>query len=249
MKIRIIPTILFSQNSVVKGKNFESWRVCGSIKQTIKIYSLREVDELIFFDIHANKNGINLKLIDDFADECFMPITIGGGIKNLSDIENLLKVGADRVCVNTQAFLNQKLIKDAIKYFGSQCIVVSVDYKVIENKKKVFIECGKKNTNCDLENYLKILEDIGPSEIVLNSIDHDGLLNGYDKKTLVDIKNKFNIKVIASGGANKEDEIIYLNKVANINAFSMSSIFIFTENTPQTIKKYLYSKGLDVRID
>ena len=129
-KIRIIPTILFNEENIVKGKNFKSWRKVGSLYQAIKIYNLREVDELIFLDINSTeKNFIEYKLIDDFADECFMPVTVGGGVKSLENIEMLLKSGADKVCINTAAYNDRNFIQKAIKTYGSQCIVISVDYK------------------------------------------------------------------------------------------------------------------------
>ena len=148
-KFRLIPSILFKENTAIRGKNFESWRTVGSLLQTIRLYSLREVDEIIFLDVDASKNKkINLKLIDEFADECFMPITVGGGIKNIQDIEDTLKVGADRVSINTKAFENINFIEQAIKKFGNQCIVISVDYKLDQNKKKmVHIYSGKKYWN------------------------------------------------------------------------------------------------------
>ena len=146
-KIRIIPTILFNEENIVKGKNFKSWRKVGSLYQAIKIYNLREVDELIFLDINSTKkNFIEYKLIDDFADECFMPVTVGGGVKSLENIEMLLKSGADKVCINTAAYNDRNFIQKAIKTYGSQCIVISVDYKRINNKLIVHTNSGKKNT-------------------------------------------------------------------------------------------------------
>ena len=144
-KIRIIPSILYRNFSIVKGKEFASWRVVGNLQQVVQIYALREVDEIIFLDLDAHKtNIINFNLIKSFADNCFMPLTVGGGIKNIDDIEKLLKNGADKVCVNSEAFLNKKLIKDAVKKFGSQCISISIDYKNIrKNHKNVFINSEK----------------------------------------------------------------------------------------------------------
>ena len=142
-KIRILPTVLFNDFSIVKGENFESWRIVGNLVQIVKIYSLREVDELIFFDISANKKNkkIDFRLVDEFADHCFMPLTVGGGISSIEDIEKLLKVGADRVAINTQAFLNPELIKRSVSKFGSQCIVVGIDYKKNdEGKNEVYIK-------------------------------------------------------------------------------------------------------------
>ena len=248
MKLRIIPTVLFNQNNCVKGKQFKSWRVCGNIAQIIKLYSLREVDEIIFLDIGAREKLINYRLIDDFADDCFMPITIGGGIKSLLDIEKLLQVGADRVCINTSAFENPKFINEAVRYFGSQCIVLSVDYKKIDGVNKVFTQSGKHNTNVLLDEYIHQIDQLNCSEIILTSIDLDGTLSGYDFDTAITISKKINTKLIVSGGMSDPHDIEKIAKNSNIQAFAMSSIFHFTEKTPMDIKKKLKEIGLSVRV-
>lgn len=248
-KIRIIPTVLYKDNVAVRGKKFNNWRVSGSLLQTIRLYSLREVDELIFLDIGAtNQRNINFKLIDEFADECFMPITIGGGIKSLNDIEELFKVGADRVCVNTQAFRDPVFIKNSIKNFGSQSIVVSVDYKLIKSKFYVFICSGSINTNMELKEYLKKLNDIGVKEVMLTSMDHDGMMEGYDLKNISYANLNYDFKVIASGGAGNKKDVLDLILSSKIDALSCSSIFHFTEITPLSLKKFLGENNINIRI-
>lgn len=248
-KFRLIPSILFKENTAIRGKNFESWRTVGSLLQTIRLYSLREVDEIIFLDVDASKNKkINFKLIDEFADECFMPITVGGGIKNIQDIEDTLKVGADRVSINTKAFENINFIEQAIKKFGNQCIVISVDYKLDQNKKKmVHIYSGKKNTGIELEEYLNKLNDLGVGEVLLTSINHDGMMNGYDNKTLKEVNEKYNFNLIASGGADNNESILETINYCNLKAISCSSIFHFTENTPNSLKEFLRKNNINVR--
>lgn len=248
-KIRIIPTVLYKDNVAVRGKKFNNWRVSGSLLQTIRLYSLREVDELIFLDIGAtNQRNINFKLIDEFADECFMPITIGGGIKSLNDIEELFKVGADRVCVNTQAFRDPVFIKNSIKNFGSQSIIVSVDYKIIKSKFYVFICSGSINTNIELKEYLKKLNDIGVKEVMLTSMDHDGMMEGYDLKNISYANLNYDFKVIASGGAGSKKDVLDLILSSKIDALSCSSIFHFTEITPLSLKKFLGENNINIRI-
>ena len=248
-KIRIIPTILFKDNSAIRGKKFDSWRVSGSLLQTTRLYSMREVDEIIFLDINATKNKkINFNLIDDFADECFMPITVGGGIKSLYDIENLFKVGADRVCINSAAFYDSFFIKKAIKTFGEQSIIISVDYKKVISQNMVFINSGLKNTDIELNNYLKKIEDLGAKEVILTSINHDGMMNGYDIENISIANQKFNFKLIASGGAGSKEDVYELIKKTNVKALSCSSIFHFTEITPTSLKLFLKKKKIDVRI-
>lgn len=248
-KIRIIPTVLYKDNVAVRGKKFNNWRVSGSLLQTIRLYSLREVDELIFLDIGAtNQRNINFKLIDEFADECFMPITIGGGIKSLNDIEELFKVGADRVCINTQAFRDPVFIKNSIKNFGSQSIIVSVDYKIIKSKFYVFICSGSINTNIELKEYLKKLNDIGVKEVMLTSMDHDGMMEGYDLKNISYANLNYDFKVIASGGAGSKKDVLDLILSSKIDALSCSSIFHFTEITPLSLKKFLGENNINIRI-
>ena len=248
MKLRIIPTVLFNDNLCVKGKNFKSWRVSGSLKQTIRLYSLREVDELIFLNINANAGKINFDVIDDFADECFMPITIGGGIKYINDIRELFQVGADRVSINTHAFKDINFLKEAMDNFGKQSIVISVDYKKVNNEPIVFINSGKTNTNKNLFSYLSDLEKINPGEILINSIDHDGLMNGYDTKIIKKIDQEFDLKFICSGGLKSSSDIIELYNSTKIKSFSMSSVFHYTELTPMSLKRELNENGVSVRL-
>ncbi len=248
-KIRIIPTILYN-NTLVKGKKFKSWRVVGNLFQMIKLYSLREVDELIFFDIDATKKGhIELSLIDEFADECFMPLTIGGGIKKLKDIDDLLKVGADKVCINSAATYDFEFIRQAIKKFGSQCIVISVDYKInLNNCLEVFKNSGTVGTGLLLQEYIKKISDLGPGEIILTSIDHDGEMKGYDINTLLKINSTSSSPIIASGGAGNCDDIYNVIEKTGITTISAASIFHFTETTPMDVKRHLKAKGLNVRV-
>ena len=248
-KIRIAPTLLY-KNNLVKGKNFESWRVVGNLYQMIKLYNLREVDELIFFDIDANKNNaIQFSLIDEFADECFVPLTIGGGIKSLNDIDNLLRVGADKVCINTSAIKNINFVEEAVHKYGSQCIVVSIDYKINkENKKEIFINSGKTPTGIILEDFIEKINKVDPGEILLTSIDHDGIMNGYDIETIKNISKISNIPIIASGGAGKPSDFHDLIIKTDIKAVSAASIFHFTEITPLDVKRYLFKKDIKVRL-
>ena len=248
MKLRIIPTVLYNDNLCVKGKNFKSWRVSGSLKQTIKLYSLREVDELIFLNINANTGKINFNAVDDFADECFMPITVGGGIKHIEDIKKLFHVGADRVSINTYAFKNINFLKEAMDNYGKQSIVISVDYKQVNNEPIVFINSGNTNTNKNLYSYLSDLEKINPGEILINSIDHDGLMNGYDSKTIKKIDQEFDLKIICSGGMKSSNDIIELYNSTKIKSFSMSSVFHYTELTPMSLKRQLSECGVPVRL-
>ena len=248
-KVRIIPTLLYKDN-LVKGKMFKSWRVVGNLYQMIKLYNLREVDELIFLDIDANqKNRIQFDLIDEFADDCFVPLTIGGGVKSLQDIEQLLKVGADKVCINSTAVNDLDFVKKAVDKYGSQCIVISVDYKINKDKMtEVFTSSGNKSTNLSLEEHIENLDEVNPGEIILTSIDHDGMMNGYDIEKIKKISNSSSIPIIASGGAGCANDFYQLIKGTNIKALSAASIFHFTEITPLDVKKFLKTKNINVRL-
>ena len=248
-KVRIAPTLLY-KNNLIKGKNFKSWRVVGNLHQMIKLYNLREVDELIFFDIDANKNNsIQLSVIDEFADNCFVPLTIGGGIKSLQDIENLLKVGADKVCINSNAIKDLNFVEKAVNKYGSQCIVVSIDYKLNKNKQKeIYINSGNTSTGILLETFIEKINKVEPGEILITSIDHDGLMEGYDIDTIKKISNLSEAPVIASGGAGKLEDFYQLIEKTNIKAVSAASIFHFTEITPLDVKRYLDQKGIKVRL-
>ena len=186
LKLRIIPTLLFKNLKLVKGIKFESWRTVGSIMQAVRIYNMRQVDELILLDISAtnNKKKVDLELVHEIANECFMPLTFGGGINSIKDISNLLKAGADKISINTVATENLGFVKEACKTFGGQSIVVSIDYKEIDKKIIIFSKSGTCKTNLNFIDYIIKIQDSGVGEILLTSIDRDGTMEGYDNKVL-----------------------------------------------------------------
>ena len=224
-----MPSLLFNGTNLVKGKNFNSWRTVGSVFQNIKLFSLRSVDELIFLDISAYKNKIiNFKLIDDFADECFMPLTVGGGIRNIDDIKEILGNGADKVSINSAAIYDHKFIKESIKYFGNQCIIISIDYKKnSKGEKKLFINSEKKLSEIDLFEYINEISKLNPGEILLNSVDHDGMMSGFDVNTIRKVTQITKIPIIASGGAGSKEDIYEVIKNTGVTAITASSIFFF----------------------
>ncbi len=248
-KIRIIPTILFRNFSIVKGKNFASWRIVGNLHQVVKIYALREVDEIIFLDLDAHRsNNINYNLIQSFANECFMPVTVGGGVRNLFDIEKLLNIGADKICINSQAFLNKNFIKEAVKKFGSQCISISIDYKSQLNKEKlIYINSGKTKTSKLLLDWLKEINDLEVGEIICTSIDHEGTMQGFDIETIKKINLKSKSPVIASGGCGNPSDASKLIKSTKVSGLSISSMFHFSQYTPMDVKEHLTKKNFNVR--
>ncbi len=249
LKKRIIPTLLWKNLGLVKGKKFDSWRRVGSVLPSLKIYNSRDVDELFLFDISAtdeNREPDEFS-IKSFSGECSIPFCIGGGIKKLSQIEYLLASGADKVCINTEAYNNPGFIKDAVNIFGSQCIVISIDYKKIGDKLFCFSNSGKTKTDKDPINWALSMEDMGCGEILFTSIDLDGTMMGYDYDYIKKLTEKINIPIIAGGGAGKLEDFYNLLSIPKVSGSAAASIFHFTEITPKIIKKFLMKKKISVR--
>lgn len=252
LKTRIIPTLLYKNLTLVKGVSFDSWRRVGSVMQAVKVYNIREVDELIFLDITATRESRkpDFRLVDDFADECFMPLTVGGGVNELEDVRKLLEVGSDKVAINSASISNPGLIKKASNIFGSQCVVVSIDVKKKNknNKYEVYSHSGTKPTGIDPIKHAINVELLGAGEILLTSIDNDGTMNGYDLEITKKIAEEVSIPVIASGGAGNYEHMLEVLKIKGVDAVAAASIFHFTEQTPLEAKLYLKKNGVEVRV-
>lgn len=251
LKTRIMPTLLYKDLGLVKGKSFDSWRRVGSLMQAIKVYNMREVDELIFLDITASNNlrEPDYELVKDFAYECFMPLTIGGGISNIEHVRKLLKIGADKVSINSAAVLRPELIKEISNEFGSQCVIISIDAKKTKNDfYEVFTHSGSKATGLNAIEWAKTVEKYCAGEILITSIDNDGSMNGYDLELIKSITSEVNIPVIASGGAGNYNDMLEAISIAKASAVAAASIFHFTEQTPLEAKKYLSQNGIPTRI-
>jgi cyclase len=250
LKIRIIPTLLFDGTTLVKGKKFQSWRTVSSLLQQVRIYALRNVDEMILLDISAtnNKEKIDLDLIREITEDVFMPFTVGGGINTIKDISNLLSNGADKVSINTAAFNNADFVREAVRTFGSQCIVISIDYRNINNSYKVFTNSGKKNTNVDLFDYIKKILELNIGEILLTSIDRDGTMLGYDIDLIKEINELSNVPIIPSGGAKDYEDMLNLANTTKITALAAASIYHFENQTPKLAKNFLKKNGINIRM-
>ena len=247
LKIRIIPTLLWRDHSLVKSKKYQNWRKVGYLVQSVKVYNTRNVDEIIFLDIsQIGKPTIpDYSLVEDVAKHCFVPLTIGGNIRTLADVQNIIERGADKISLNSVLRKNIKFIKDVAKNFGSQAIVVSVDYRIIDERPTLFFEGGTKKKEIDFFDYVKQIQDLGAGEILLNAIDNDGMMNGYDLMTLEKVSKISNIPIIISGGANSFDHM-YQAINFGASAVSAASIYHFTEKTPKR-QKYLSNKGILIR--
>ena len=243
--------MLYKNFGLVKGISFDSWRCVGSLLQAIRVYEIREVDELVFLDITATLEDRrpDFELVDDFADECFMPLTVGGGIRTINDVQRLLEVGADKISINSQAVYNPDLIESIAKRFGSQCVVVSIDVKINANGGYgVYTHSGTKPADIDPVYMAKRSEDLGAGEILLTSIDRDGTMSGYDIEIIRQVCSAVHIPVIASGGAGTYEHMLEALDQGKASAVAAASIFHFTQHTPIEAKKYLKEKGIPVRL-
>ena len=199
LKIRVIPTLLHKGFGLVKGVRFDSRRAVGSPMQAVKVYNLRNVDELVFLDVTATAEGRgpDLELIDELADECFMPLAVGGGIRSVDDVRALLGVGADKVVIGTAALRTPDVVREAADRFGSQCVVVSIDTRGGE----VCTKSGRVPTGRDPVDVAQAVEELGAGEILLQSIDEDGVMKDTTSTTVARVSAAVSIPVIASGGA------------------------------------------------
>ncbi|MEQ9667159.1 glycosyl amidation-associated protein WbuZ [Coleofasciculus sp. G2-EDA-02] len=251
LKVRVMPTLLFKNFGLVKGIQFNSWRRVGSVMQAVKVYNMREVDELVFFDIGATLEGRNpdFETIDEIADECFMPLTVGGGVTGIEDVRRLLQVGADKVAINTAVLLKPELILLAAQEFGSQCVVVSIDAKrQLDGTYEVFTHAGTQSTGKDPVALAKEIEALGAGEILLTSIDCDGMMTGYDLELIKSVSYAVSIPVIASGGAGTYDHLALALVEGGASAVAGASMFHFTQQTPLEAKHFLNEQGINVRL-
>ena len=251
MKIRIIPCLDVDRGRVVKGINFVDLIDAGDPVEQAKIYSISGADEITFLDITATHEKRNpmVDIIEKTAYECFVPLTVGGGIKELSDMDKFLSVGADKVSLNSAAINNPNLITEGAKKFGNQCIVVAIDAKKIKNDWKVFINGGRINTNIDAIKWAKKVEDLGAGEILLTSMDRDGTKAGFDLDLTEKISESLNIPVIASGGVGTLNHFVEGVKKGKASALLAASVFHFGKFSINEVKKHLILNDIDVRMD
>lgn len=247
---RIIPCLDVKNGRVVKGKNFTNLTDVDDPVRLAAYYSECGADELVFYDITASSEGRKLfcDVLKGVASNVFIPLTVGGGINTIDDFDRVLKCGADKVSVNSGAIKNPKLISEAAKKYGNQCVVLSMDVKKIGNKYYVFTNGGRNLTEIDAIEWAKFGQDNGSGEIVVNSIDTDGVKNGFDLPMLDAICSVVNIPVVASGGAGSINDFITLFKNTKVDAGLGASVFHFNEFSIKNLKKELKNSGIEVRI-
>jgi len=247
LKVRIIPVLTFNGFGLVKTKRFSNPRMVGNPVQVARVYNSRGVDELVFIDIFASlqKRKINLKLVKDVIRECYMPVAIGGGIESLDDISDLLKIGADKVVIKTKALLDKQFIKNAVDFYGSQCISVSVDAYLTNDGYKVF---NNLNIDITVEKFIEEIIVCKVGELVLNSVDNDGIMNGFDIDLVNYVSKMVSIPIIVVGGGGNMKHYNKLFSETNTQAVGSASIFHFTQFTPLDIKNELKSINIPVRL-
>ena len=248
---RIIPCLDVRDGRVVKGVNFEGLRDVSSPVELAEYYSRQGADELVFYDITASSDGrrIFTDILCETARRVFIPLTVGGGISSLEDFDRVLKCGADKVSVNSGAIRNPKLIYEAAQRYGSQCVVISADVKRVDGAFRVFAKGGRENTGMEAIDWIKRCVDNGAGEVVVNSIDTDGVKSGFDIEMLRAVGDAVSVPVIASGGAGCiEDFITLFRTLPRVDAGLAASIFHFGEVKISDLKAEMAWQGIPARI-
>jgi cyclase len=248
---RIIPCLDVTAGRVVKGVHFVELRDAGDPVEIARRYDEQGADELVFLDITASSDdrGILFRIIEQVAEQVFIPLTVGGGVRQVDDVRNLLNAGADKVSINTSAVLNPKLVEDAAGRYGSQCIVVAIDAKQTQpGRWEVFTHGGRKATGLDVVEWAKKMQTLGAGEILLTSMGRDGSKTGYDLQLVRAVTDALEIPLIASGGAGTLQHLVDGVKLGGADAVLAASIFHYGEFTIQQAKQYMAQQGVEVRL-
>ncbi len=252
LKNRLIPVLLLKNDRMVKPIKFgaEGERDVGAPETTARIYNSQDADELIFLDIAATGagRGFLLNTLRDVAENCFVPLTAGGGIRTLDDIREVLRAGADKVSINTAAVERPEFIREAAKMFGSQCVVVSIDFKKTTlGKYDVFTERGTKATGLDVLGWAKRVVELGAGEILLTSIDREGTMTGYELECIKMVADAVGVPVIANGGAGTRADCVAAIKESGASAVAASSLFHFSDSNLTQVKSFIFNSGVAIR--
>ncbi len=247
---RIIPCLDVKNGRVVKGTNFEGLRDMADPVEMARFYNQAGADELVFYDITASVEGRGLftDILTRVASEIFIPLTVGGGINTLEDFDRVLKCGADKVSVNSGAIRNPAIIGEAAKKYGDQCVVLSCDIKRVEGKFMLFAKGGRENTGIDALDWIQRGVANGAGELVINSIDTDGVKNGFDLELLDAVASRVSVPIIASGGAGKQEDFVELFRHKGMDAGLAASIFHTKQVEIRQLKQYLRENGVEMRL-
>jgi len=250
LKVRVIPTLLWKEFGLVKGEGFDSWRRVGPVLPAIKVYNQREVDEIILVDIvgHLSSDNPDYESIQDFGQDCFVPLSVGGGITRIEQVQRLLRSGADKISLNTALYEKPELVTEIANRHGTQCVIASIDAKPSSvNHWQCYSHAGTRNTELDVVAWAQELERRGAGEILITSIERDGTMQGYDLALINAVVQAVKIPVIASGGAGNYNHMIEAVNEAGASAVAAASIFHFTQQTPAEAKLALKEAGVPVR--
>jgi len=247
---RIIPCLDVKNGRVVKGTTFEGLRDMADPVEMARFYNQAGADELVFYDITASVEGRTLftDILARVASEIFIPLTVGGGINSLEDFDRVLKCGADKVSVNSGAIRNPAIIGEAAKKYGDQCVVLSCDIKRVEGKFMLFAKGGRENTGIDALDWIVRGVKNGAGELVINSIDTDGVKNGFDLELLDAVASLVSVPIIASGGAGKKEDFVELFRHKGMDAGLAASIFHTKQVDIKDLKRYLRENGVEMRL-
>ena len=250
LKTRVIPILLHRRGVLVKGERFDSWRHVGAALPAVKVFNLRDVDELVLLDITATPEGRgpDVEQIAELAAECFVPLTVGGGVASLSHVRDLLRVGADKVAINSACYARPELVSEIANRFGSQCVVCAIDVRrARDGGLECYSACGRERRSLEPEAWAAKLEALGAGEVLLTSIDRDGTLEGYDLDLVRRVSAAVRIPVIAAGGAGHYDHMLQAIRGAGASAVGAGAMFQFTQQTPAEAREHLQRHGVPVR--
>lgn len=247
LKIRLIPILTFNGISLVKTKQFSQMRIVGNPIQAARVYNSRNVDELVFVDIMATQKNrqMNLNLVKRVIDECFMPVTIGGGIQTHEQINALLGIGADKVLIKSKALNDTEFIKKAVEYYGSQCISIAADVIVRNGEYQIYTNIRE---NLSLNDFIQEMNQLKVGEIIVNAVDRDGMMQGFDKELYTQVASLSSIPLVAVGGAGQPKDFSELVASGFKGGIAAASIFHYTQYTPRDVKLELMQHNFPVRI-
>ena len=248
-KVRLVPILLLKSGRCMKGRNFSSLRDTGNPVTAAKVYDAQRVDELVFLDIAANEENrqILFDVVQGVAEQCFMPLTVGGGVRTLEDMRRLLQTGADKVAFNTAAVERPALIEEAARTFGSANVVVSIDARRAGGRYEVWTHSGRQATGLEAVEWAGRMAEAGAGEILVTSIDREGTMTGYDLELVGAVADAVAVPVIANGGAGTLQHLVEAVTIGHASAVAASSIFHFTDQSPIKARSYMRGAGLHVR--
>jgi len=250
LKKRVVPVLLLHEDRMVKGKQFSAYRETGLPRTTVRIYSAQDADELCFINIDPSPAGFQslLSILDRASEECFMPLTAGGGVREIEQIQALFRVGADKVLITSHIYHSKQLLTVAARQFGSQSLVAGIDYFETPDRPLVAINHGKTRlVDVDIQSYAQELQDAGAGEIFLNCITRDGMMNGYDLRTASLVAEAVTVPVVICGGAGNYQDLADALSLSAVSAAACSSIFHFGDNNPIRARAFLRNAGIPMR--